>query len=259
MAIGAWYRDFRQVDNGEVAAWLARAKDVADPRATARTSDERLVKIDVGGIQLVGNLALPVSPSGVVLFAHGSGSSRFSPRNRYVASVLQSAGLGTLLMDLCPPRKKSATSGPGSCASTSSCWRSGSCARSIGSRARRRRAGCASAALARAPARRRRWWRRRRGRTRSPRWYRAAAGRISPAGALPRVRAPTLLLVGGKDVDVLELNREALEQLSCEKELTIVRGATHLFEEPGTLARVANLAAEWFSRHLPMRENAATV
>ena len=99
MAIGAWYRDFRQVDNGEVVAWLARAKG-ADPRAAELSRGERLVQIAVDGIDLIGNLALPVSPSGVVLFAHGSGSSRFSPRNRYVASVLQSAGLGTLLVDL---------------------------------------------------------------------------------------------------------------------------------------------------------------
>ena len=73
------------------------------------------------------------------------------------------------------------------------------------------------------------------------------------------MRAPTLLIVGGNDRDVLELNREAFAQLSCEKELTVVRGATHLFEEPGALACVANLAAEWFARHLPLRESAATL
>jgi putative phosphoribosyl transferase len=258
MAIGAWYRDFRQVDNGEVVAWLARAKG-ADPRATELTRDERLVQIEVDGVGLIGNLALPVSPSGVVLFAHGSGSSRFSPRNRYVASVLQSAGLGTLLMDLLTAEEERRDDGTGELRFDIDLLAQ----RVVGAidwlaraeATRGLRIGCfgsstgAAAALAAAAGR--------------PNEIAAVVSRGGrpdlAAPSLGRVRAPTLLIVGGNDRDVLELNRAAFAQLSCEKELTVVRGATHLFEETGALACVANLAAEWFARHLPLRESAATL
>ncbi|MGZ3439954.1 MAG: phosphoribosyltransferase family protein [Polyangia bacterium] len=259
MAIGAWYRDFLQVDNGEVATWLARAKGVHDPRATASTGDERLIQIDVDGVELVGNLALPVRPSGVVLFAHGSGSSRFSPRNRYVASVLQSAGLGTLLLDLLSAEEERRDDLTGELRFDIDLLAE-RVVRAVDWLARDEatrglRIGCfgsstgAAAALVAAAAR--------------PNEVAAVVSRGGrpdlAARSLGRVRVPTLLLVGGEDTDVLELNRQALERLSCEKELTIIAGATHLFEEPGALARVASLAADWFARHLPLRESAATV
>jgi len=259
MAIGAWYQDFRQVDNGEVAAWLARAKGAPAPRGEKRTNDERLVRIDVDGTNLIGNLALPVHPSGVVLFAHGSGSSRFSPRNRYVASVLQAAGLGTLLMDLLTAEEERRDELTGELrfdidllaqrVMRAVDW----LARAEGTQGLR--IGCfgsstgAAAALVAAAER-----------------PHEVAAVVSRGGRpdlasdwLARVRAPTLLIVGGDDDEVLQLNREALAELSCEKELSVIRGATHLFEEPGALPQVANLAADWFARHLPLVEAAATL
>jgi dienelactone hydrolase len=193
------------------------------------------------------------------LFAHGSGSSRFSPRNRYVASVLQSAGLGTLLMDLLTAEEEQRDDLTGELRFDIDLLAM-RVVRAVDWLARAEdtrglRIGCfgsstgAAAALVAAAER--------------PNEVAAVVSRGGrpdlAAPSLPRVRAPTLLIVGGSDYEVLELNREALAQLSCEKELTIVRGATHLFEEPGALARVATLAAEWFSRHLPLREHAATL
>ena len=257
MAIGAWYEDFSQVDNGQVAAWLARARGVQ--QEAQMTSDEMPVQIDVRGITLEGNLTVPVGASGLVLFAHGSGSSRFSPRNRYVASVLQAAGLGTLLMDLLTVDEERVDDETAALrfdihllAERVACavdW----LVRAPATRGLR--IGCfgsstgAAAALVAAAAR-----------------PDAVAAVVSRGGrpdlasdALGRVRAPTLLLVGGNDDVVIELNREALDQLQCDKQLIIIPGATHLFEEPGTLARVAELAADWFSRQLTRREQAARV
>ena len=217
--------------------------------ASKAISEERLVQVPIGRDVLEGNLSLVEGASGVVLFAHGSGSSRHSPRNRYVARALQDAGLATLLIDLLTADEEAvdaqtahlrfdigllterligATDWLSQKAETASLL-IGYFGASTG----------AAAALAAAAAER----------------SRVAAvvsrgGRPDLAGpALPRVRAPTLLIVGGNDEPVIEINRSAMEQLGArEKQLVIVPGATHLFEEPGALQEVARLAADWFAR-----------
>jgi dienelactone hydrolase len=212
--------------------------------------EKRLVRVPVGRIALEGNLSLPEQASGVVLFAHGSGSSRHSPRNRHVASILNEANLATLLIDLLTREEEAVDA------------RTAHLRFDIGLLAERLIAATdwltqypdtqhlrvgyfgastgAAAALVAAAER--------------PDVVGAVVsrgGRPDLAGpVLARVRAPTLLIVGGLDFEVIELNRAAFEQLRFEKELVIVPGATHLFEEPGTLDEVARLAREWFVRYL---------
>jgi putative phosphoribosyl transferase len=202
----------------------------------------------IGGRKLAGDLVVPADAQGLVIFAHGSGSSRLSPRNRYVASVLQSHRLGTLLLDLLTEAEAD---------DRRKVFDIPLLAERLGEaidwcRASRRRelhdlgiglfgaSTGAGAALVAAAAR--------------PDNVAAVVSRGGrpdlAAGALTEVRAPTLLIVGGDDDVVLQLNREALAQMRCESELQVVPGATHLFEEPGTLERVAALAAAWFDRHL---------
>ena len=209
---------------------------------------EVIVRVD--DAQLVGDLAIPPGAVGVVLFAHGSGSGRHSPRNRYVASVLQRARLATLLVDLLTEAEEAVDA------------RTGHLRFDIAMLARRlgsvsdwldqepRTAGLglgyfgastgAAAALVAAADR--------------PNEVGAIVsrgGRPDLAGeTLSRVRAPTLLIVGGRDPQVLELNRQALARLPGEKQLVVVPGASHLFEEPGTLEQVAMLARDWFLRYL---------
>ena len=209
---------------------------------------EVIVRVD--DAQLVGDLAIPPGAVGVVLFAHGSGSGRHSPRNRYVASVLQRARLATLLVDLLTEAEEAVDA------------RTGHLRFDIAMLARRlgsvsdwldqepRTAGLglgyfgastgAAAALVAAADR--------------PNEVGAIVsrgGRPDLAGeTLSRVRAPTLLVVGGRDPQVLELNRQALARLPGEKQLVVVPGASHLFEEPGTLEQVAVLARDWFLRYL---------
>ena len=212
--------------------------------------EERLVRVAAGSVTLEGNLTLPEGAAGIVLFAHGSGSSRHSPRNRYVARLLNQAKLATLLVDLLTSDEEAID------------MRTAQLRFDIGLLAERLVAvtdwltqyrdtrhlrvsyfgastGAAAALVAAAER---------------PDVVGAVVsrgGRPDLAGpALPRVRAPTLLIVGGNDFQVIELNRAALAQLRCEKQLVIVPGATHLFEEPGTLDEVARLAREWFERHL---------
>jgi dienelactone hydrolase len=200
---------------------------------------------------LSGDLVLPEGARGLVVFAHGSGSSRNSPRNRYVADVLQRAHVGTLLMDLLTPEeervdeltRKHRFDVPllASRLVDSANWlvdlpEVGSMP--LGAFGSSTGGGAALAAAAERPDR-----------------FRAVVsrgGRPDLAGpALARVRAPTLLIVGARDVVVVELNRDALDLLGAkEKRLELVPGATHLFEEPGTLTTVASLAADWFARHL---------
>ena len=214
-------------------------------------------RIPAGRQTLDGTLRIPANAQGVVLFAHGSGSSRHSPRNRFVASVLQQAGLATLLLDLVSPDEESVD------------VRTAELRFNIGLLAERllqatdwlvrqpqleklqfgyfgASTGAAAALVAAADA---------------PRHAAAVVsrgGRPDLAGpALVRVQAPTLLIVGGGDDVVIELNREALEQLRCEKHLEIIPGATHLFEEPGALEQVARLAREWFQLHLVPRRDAS--
>lgn len=214
---------------------------------------ERLVEIRLDPVALQGTLAVPDGARGVVLFAHGSGRSRFSPRNRPVAGTLREAGFATLLLDLLTDVEEEVD------------------------RLTRhlrfdidllaRRLVLATDWLAQEPA------------TRDlpvgyfgastgaeAAWVAAAerpqivgavvsrGGRPDLAGpALSRVRAPTLLIVGGYDVPVIHLNRKALRELGADdSQLVIVQGASHLFEEPGALDKVARLAAEWFARHLSL-------
>jgi pimeloyl-ACP methyl ester carboxylesterase len=209
---------------------------------------EGLVHVTIGPITLDGNLLVPAGATGIVLFAHGSGSSRFSSRNRYVASVLREANLGTLLIDLLTPREEQRDN-----ISAELRFDIGMLAdRLVGTaewlRARQPDAkiglfGASTgggAALVAAAER--------------PELIHAVVsrgGRPDLAGpALPRVQAPTLLIVGGADVPVIAMNRTAYGQMRCERRLEIIPGATHLFEEPGTLEEVARLASDWLRRHL---------
>jgi putative phosphoribosyl transferase len=211
---------------------------------------EHLVRVLAGHVVLEGSLTLPEGAQGIVLFAHGSGSSRHSPRNRYVAQVLSNAGLATLLIDLLTADEEAAERWTrhlrfniGLLAgrlvgatdwlkqnSETSPLRIGYFGASTG----------AAAALVAAAAR--------------PEDIGAIVsrgGRPDLAGsALERVQAPTLLIVGGHDLPVIDMNQEALDQLRGPKQLIIVPGATHLFEEPGTLEEVAQLASQWFGQYL---------
>jgi dienelactone hydrolase len=221
-------------------------------RPTAAEVQDRPVRVEAGEVTLDGDLTLPPGARGLVLFAHGSGSGRGSPRNRHVAGVLQEAGLATLLFDLLTPdeeaidqrtarlrfdipllaeRLAGATDWATALPDTRA-LRIGYFGASTG----------AAAALVAAAER--------------PNTVGAVVsrgGRPDLAGAaLERARAPTLLVVGGADLPVIPLNREALERLGTEKRLEIVPGATHLFEEPGALETVARLARDWFSRYLTL-------
>jgi putative phosphoribosyl transferase len=206
-----------------------------------------LVKIAVGSVHMEGMLEIPSNPSGVILFAHGSGSSRLSPRNNYVAQTLRDARLATLLLDLLTPQEGQAYQTRFDIALLS--HRLLAAANWLQQQAETRAlslglfgasTGAAAALqLAATPAC-------------TVKALVSRGGRPDLAGraALEQVRAPTLLLVGGLDDVVIELNQAAFATLQCEKQLVIVPGATHLFEEPGKLEKVAALARDWFLRHL---------
>jgi dienelactone hydrolase len=219
---------------------------------------EKVVRVAAGPVTLEGNLSLPDGGRGVVLFAHGSGSSRLSPRNRHVARLLNEAKLATLLVDLLTPDEETID-----VQTAHLRFDIGLLAeRLVGATdwlteqpdTRHLRIGYfgastgAAAALVAAAVR--------------PEVVGAIVsrgGRPDLAGrALARVRAPTLLIVGENDEVVLELNRQALVMLRGEKRLTIVPRATHLFEEPGALDEVARLARAWFERYLAPAEASAT-
>ncbi len=218
-------------------------------RAEPRVASES-VRFPVHGASLEGDLSLPASACGLVLFAHGSGSSRKSPRNRRVARMLNDAGFATLLIDLLTPSEEVADARTGhlrfdipwlaerlievtdrlTAHPTTRALPLGYFGASTGAAAAlvaaARRVGTVAAVVSR-------------------------GGRPDLAGeALVRVAAPTLLLVGGHDYVVLDLNRAAQAKLRCEHELVTVEGATHLFEEPGALDRVAHEAVRWFETHL---------
>jgi putative phosphoribosyl transferase len=207
----------------------------------------RAVEIPAASVQLSGDLTIPDRPSGLVLFAHGSGSSRLSPRNRKVAAQLNAAGLATLLLDLLTPEEErdranvfdvQLLSARLVAATEWSRQRSRSEAVPVGYFGAS--TGAAAALLAAADL----------GETVSA--VVSRGGRPDLAGdALWRVRAPTLLIVGGADREVLALNEQAASRLRCRHELAVVPGATHLFEEPGTLERVGQLAATWFLGAFP--------
>lgn len=212
--------------------------------------NERPMRLVVDGAPLEGNLAIPKKAKGIVIFAHGSGSSRNSPRNRFVAGVLQEAGLATLLFDLLTPKEESLDSISGHLRFDIDFL----ARRLIGAvdwTARNKDTqslaiGCfgastgAAAALVAAAER--------------PQTVKAVVSRGGrpdlAASSLSRVQAPVLLIIGGLDTQVIELNRQAMERLTSFKELSIVPGATHLFEEQGTLPQVADLAAAWFVKYL---------
>lgn len=214
------------------------------------TEHERTMRVPAGSVTLEGDLMIPEGAQGVVLFAHGSGSSRHSPRNRRVAGLLHEAKLATLLVDLLTADEEVADR------------RTGHLRFDIGLLAERLveaadwlgrqpetrdlALGCfgastgAAAALVAAAAR-----------PNSVCAVVSRGGRPDLAGpSLPVVRSPTLLVVGGDDTPVLELNRQAYERLHCEKRLVVIPGATHLFEEPGALDEVARHAGDWFEQHL---------
>jgi pimeloyl-ACP methyl ester carboxylesterase len=208
------------------------------------------VIIPAGKAGLEGHLNVPASAVGIVLFAHGSGSGRFSPRNRFVAGVLRSAGLATLLLDLLTAAEEVVDEQTrqwrfdiallAARLGAATDWVAASPATrhlSVGYFGASTGAAAALVAAAERPT--------------VVRALVSRGGRPDLAGdALGRVRAPTLLIVGGRDTAVIALNQDALRRLAVESELTIVPGATHLFEEPGALEEVSRLAAAWFSHHL---------
>jgi dienelactone hydrolase len=205
------------------------------------------VLIASGKARLPGMLELPPSPRGMVLFAHGSGSSHRSPRNNYVAGELRRAGLGTLLLDLLSRDEDGQYEDHFDIALLGA--RLGDAVRWLAQQPETKGlalgmfgASTGAAAALQLAA----------GRPDEIAAVVSRGGRPDLAGSdeLARVRAPTLLIVGGEDDTVIERNRQALRDLTCEKELAVVRGATHLFEEPGALAEVARLAARWFKGYL---------
>jgi len=211
-------------------------------------STPALVNIPAGTATVEGMLENPMHAVGLVLFAHGSGSSRHSPRNNYVASVLRDAGVGTLLMDLLTPdedRDYSRRFDIGLLTRRlldAADWAAAQDATKhlpLGFFGASTGAAAALEAAARLGT--------------ATRAVVSRGGRpdLASEQALASVTAPTLLLVGGYDDGVIDLNQLAYDQLRCEKEMVIVPGATHLFEEPGTLEAVASRAAGWFAEHLP--------
>jgi putative phosphoribosyl transferase len=219
---------------------------------------ERSVEIPPAG--LIGDLTVPANAYGVVVFAHGSGSSRLSPRNKLVACSLQQRNLATLLLDLLTPDEEQID------------LRTGHLRFDVNLLANRlaqatkwitdnskighlpmgyfgASTGAAAALIASSQL------------AGSVRGIVSRGGRPDLAGtSLPKVKAPTLLIAGGADYAIIDLNEKALKELQCEKRLEIVPGATHLFEEPGTLERVAELASDWFEKHLsPERRNKGNV
>ena len=243
-AVGLWYEHFEPTSDAEIAQLLAGGADDPPPRPTVSA---REVRVPAGaGVELLGDLVLPESTQGLVVFAHGSGSSRHSPRNRQVARALNERRLATLLLDLLTideeldranvfdialladrlvaatrwaQREPQIASLPvgyfgASTGAGAALWAAAELGEEIGAVVSR-------------------------------------GGRPDLASSrLGEVRAPVLLIVGGHDEIVIELNRDARSLLRAPSELAIVPGATHLFEEPGALQEVSRLAGEWFERHL---------
>ena len=253
-AVGQGYRNFTQTSDDEVVTLLDRAGEhhataaarsaAADPADPPLRDEE--VRVGAGPVSVNGHLTIPENPSGIVVFAHGSGSSRHSPRNRYVAQVLNQAGIATLLFDLLTPTEERNRANVFDIDLLASrlvdvtLWlatQPDAAGLPVGYFGASTGAGAALVAAT------------------DPRVAVAAVvsrgGRPDLAGrALARVVAPTLLIVGGRDPQVLELNRRAQAVIPGRCELTVVPGATHVFEEPGTLEQVAVLARDWFIDHL---------
>ncbi|KOU25959.1 phosphoribosyl transferase [Streptomyces sp. WM6372] len=244
-SVGQWYRDFSQTPDEEVVSLLAQSPRRPAPAERAGTEVE--VAVEAAGLHLPGDLTLPPGAGAVVVFAHGSGSSRHSTRNRQVAAVLNRAGLGTLLFDLLTPAEAADRSNVfdidtlAARLAAATTWlgtRTGAPPAYFGA------STGAAAALAAAAS------------PDSPVYAVVSrGGRPDLAGSrLAGVRAPTLLIVGSQDHQVLTLNREAQTRLRCENRLEIVPGATHLFEEPGALHQVSALAERWLTAHRPRPE-----
>ena len=209
-------------------------------------TDQRTVTVPTGDVRLDGELAVPDGASGLVVFAHGSGSSRLSPRNNFVAEVLRARGLGTLLFDLLTEAEDQA------CETRfdidllterllgATAWLRGR-EETAGMHLGYFGSSTGAAAALRAAAER----------GDDIGVVVSRGGRVDLASErLPAVTAPTLFVVGGADTEVLERNRETLAALTCRKELAVIEGAGHLFEGEGELEEVADLAAEWFATHL---------
>jgi len=243
-AVGLWYQHFEPTSDAEIARLLAGGPPDPPPPPVAST---REVRISVGGrAEIVGDLVVPEPAQGLVMFAHGSGSSRHSPRNRQVARALNERWLATLVLDLLTVEEESdranvfdiellagrllaatrwASSEPlvaklpvgyfgASTGAGAALWAAAELGDEVGAVVSR--GGRPDLAIAR----------------------------------LPEVRAPTLLIIGGRDELVFELNRGARRRVRAPCEVAVVPGATHLFEEPGALERVSRLAGDWFERHL---------
>jgi putative phosphoribosyl transferase len=254
-AVGQFYADFSPTSDEQVVECLVEAARALEPSGGSTVAgssvsqpdhDEEVEVVASGGVRLGGRVTVPDAARGVVVFAHGSGSSRHSPRNRFVASVLHRSGLGTLLFDLLTTSEEH---------ERSNVFDVDLLARRLIDVTRWLRTrpdvaalpvGYFGASTGAAAAL----------------WAAAEPGNhvaavVSRGGrpdlAMPRlpvVRAPTLLIVGGDDHVVLQLNREAAASLRCEHEVAVVPGATHLFEQPGTLDAAAGLARDWFLAHL---------
>jgi putative phosphoribosyl transferase len=246
LAIGEWYGDFSQTSDEEVVALLREASDGSPAAEPGEPRWDEEVVIPAGPVRLPGHLTVPRPGSPIVIFAHGSGSSRSSPRNSYVAGVLTRAGLGTLLFDLLTS---------GEAADRANVFDIGLLAVRLaeatewlraqppGQGARIGYFGASTGAAAALAA--------------AARPGSDIAAVVSRGGrpdlAMPQlaeVRAATLLIVGSLDSTVLALNRRAADHLGGEHELAVVPGASHLFEEPGALEQVASLARDWFTRYL---------
>ncbi len=252
-AVGQFYDSFPQVEDVEVQELLRRASLLATKSSRVKSSQDGSqseVLIDLDNVLLKGTLSIPHDPKGMVLFAHGSGSSRHSPRNRYVAQVLQAEGFATLLFDLLTSEEESVDQqtaqfrfdiellakrlvGVTQWITRHPATRN----LPIGYFGASTGAAAALVAAARLPG--------------LVSAIVSRGGRPDLAGkALGVVRAPVLLIVGGKDEMVIGLNRQAHNRLQCRnKHLVIVRGATHLFQEAGALEKVAQVAADWFARN----------
>ncbi len=247
LGVGRWYRDFSPVSDTEVIALLTSHSGAApQPISPPRLAKPRELLLNIGDASLAGDLAIPADPHGLVMFAHGSGSSHLSPRNRFVAETVQEAGFATLLFDLLTEQEERrrelvfdipllarrlelvarwAIAEP-----DTSGLPVGYFGASTGAAAALR-AAAAAGQIVRAVVSR--------------------GGRPDlAADRLACVTAPTLLIVGSRDSEALELNRRAAKMLRCPHRLAVVDGAGHLFSEPGTLETVARLASGWFSDHL---------
>jgi len=213
-------------------------------------SSQKLVRIPADSVDLEGTLVIPQGAKAIVIFVHGAGSSRLSPRNNFVAQVLNDAGLGTFLFDLLTEEEDIVYENRfdltllTSRLKTATGWlRDQPLARKLSLGYFGASTGAAAAIITAAESG-------------------ASIGAVVSRGgrpdlakqALGELATPTLLIVGGEDDVVLELNQEAYEQIKAEKDLKVIPGATHLFEEPGALEEVSRLAANWFKKHISSRE-----